>query len=290
MPNESLKTQVHDYWNAQTCGTRYGRKDPQAELDLQLMAEARYRLEPYIPPFADFPHGAGKRLLEIGVGGGVDFHSWVRHGAIATGVDLTEAGIELTRRRLQESGVPDSAYNLRVADAEKLPFPDGSFDIVYSWGVLHHSPDTPRAFSEVSRVLAPGGEFRGMVYHVPSVVGWLLWTRFCLMRGRPWRTPRRAIYDHLESPGTKAYTVPELTRMLTAAGFSDVRAWSTLSFGDLLRVERSKKFKSPIYALIWKLYPRWLVRMLGDGFGLNLHFVARKPALSDEGDSAGAPR
>ena len=74
---------------------------------------------------------------------------------------------------------------MKEADAEHLPFPDDSFDIVYSWGVLHHSPDTPQAFSEAHRVLRPGGTLRAMIYHRPSIVGLMLWARYGFAAGRP---------------------------------------------------------------------------------------------------------
>lgn len=271
-----LKDQVREYWNRRPCGTAYGRTEVDGGIDLEKMAATRYELEPYILELADFESGRGRRVLEIGVGAGVDFLNWIRHGAEATGVDLTPAGVELTRRRLAAAGVPGRTYRLVVADAEGLQFEKDSFDIVYSYGVLHHTPDTERAIHEVYRVLAPGGEFRGMVYHVPSIVGWMLWTRYCLLRGRFWKSPRQAIYHHLESPGTKAYTVQEMQAMLARAGFTEIQVRPKLSFGDLLQNVRSSKYRSPVYAIIWKLYPRWLIRRLGDRYGNALLMVARK--------------
>jgi ubiquinone/menaquinone biosynthesis C-methylase UbiE len=272
----SLKDRVRDYWNVRPCGTAYGQTAAGEGIDLERMAAARYALEPYILELADFETGRDRRVLEIGVGGGVDFLNWIRHGAQATGIDLTSAGVELTRQRLRAAGVPDHEYQLLVDDAENLRFEKESFDIVYSYGVLHHTPDTERALQEVYRVLAPGGAFRGMVYHVPSIVGWMLWVRYCLLRGRFWRTPRQAMYEHLESPGTKAYRVREMQEMLARAGFVDIQVRPRLSFGDLLQNVRSEKYRSPVYAIVWKLYPRWLIRLLGDRFGNALFINARK--------------
>ena len=197
-------------------------------------------------------------------------------GAIATGVDLTDAAIRLTREHLETLGLDASRVDLRIADAEKLPFEDESFDIVYSWGVLHHSPDTERAFREVARVLRPGGVFRGMVYHVPSWSGWMVWAMQSLLRGRPFRSVKRSLFEHLESPGTKAYTVGE-ARELLERNFADVRLSTLLNPGDLLLIRPSAKYASPLHRLLIRIYPRWLVRRLGDRFGLNLLIEAQRP-------------
>ncbi len=276
IPNEDLKDRVREHWNRHVCGSGYGRTEPEGDISFRLMSETRYRLEPYILDIADFQSGRGRRVLEIGVGGGTDFENWIRFGAEVSGIDLTEAGVELTRRRLRQKGIHEQAYRLFVGDAENLAFPDGSFDIVYSYGVLHHTPDTEQAFREVFRVLAPGGEFRGMVYHVPSVVGLMLWVRYCLLRGQPGRTAKQAIFEHLESPGTKAYTVEEMHDLLQRTGFMDLDIRPKLSFGDLLMNRPSAKYRSWAYALIWRLYPRWFIRLLGDRYGNALLINARK--------------
>ncbi len=96
--------------------------------------KSRYQLEPYIPGFAEFVAYAVKKVLEIGVGAGVDFSDWVDVGAEATGVDLTEAGLEHTRKQLRLVDAQPGQYELMRADAENLPFEDGGFDLVYSWG------------------------------------------------------------------------------------------------------------------------------------------------------------
>lgn len=118
--------------------------------------------------------------------------------------------------------------DVRVADAEQLPFADNTFDLVNSWGVLHHSPDTPQTIREVHRVLRPGGEFRGAIYHRRSLVGYMLWARYGLLQGKPGRSLTDIYAHHLESPGTKAFTLDEAREML--APFSNVDVSSQLGF------------------------------------------------------------
>lgn len=274
--SDDTLSRVREFWEQEPCGTRYGRDDDQDAVDFDLMATERYRLEPHIPKFADFETAKGKDVLEIGVGGGVDFMSWVKAGAQATGIDLTQAGIDMTRQRLRAAGFSDDSFSLSRGNAERLAFSDHSFDIVYSYGVLHVTPDTKKAFSEAWRVLRLGGVLKAMVYHVPSVTGWIFWIRYCLLTGKPFKTPKQAIYEQLESPGTKAYTVPEMRALLQEIGVTNMKIYTKLVFGDLLLNKPSRKYKAPIYKLVWRLYPRWLVRMLGDKYGFFLFIEAKK--------------
>lgn len=273
---DSLKENVKLHWEKEVCGSRYGKQGFNKLVNLEKMACERYRLEPYIPEFADFKAAKNKKILEIGIGGGVDLSCWLKAGTIATGIDPTEAAIELTKQRLDQQGFTEDVYQLAVGDAESLKFEDESFDIVYSYDVLHHTPDTERAFTEVYRVLKRGGVFKAMVYHIPSVTGWILWLRYCLFTGRFFKPPRWAIYRHMESPGTKAYTIPEMRRLLEKKGFVNIKLYTKLGFGDLLLNKPSKKYQSRFYSLIWKFYPRWLVKLFGDKYGLFLFIEANK--------------
>lgn len=272
----TLKEQVRAHWEAETCGVRYGETGEQFP-DFDEIARVRYEIEPYIPPFARFHEATGKRVLEIGVGAGSDFENWCKFADHATGVDLTDMGIRLTTERLRRKGVAPDRFTLQQADAEKLPFEDATFDLVYSWGVLHHTPDTKRAFGEALRVLKPGGTIRAMVYHAPSWVGLMLVLKHMATRRTFRISQKEAIFASLESPGTKAYSVDEGKQLVVDAGFSDVRVWSLLSCGDLLSIKLSSRYQNPIYRLIHRLYPRPIIRLLGHRFGTNLLIEATKP-------------
>ena len=268
-----LKDEVRRHWEADPCGSRgIAPEDRRAFYD-QLTAE-RYAQDVHIPEFARFARGRDRDVLEIGVGAGTDFVQWVKAGARATGVDLTEAGVALTTERLELLGLAGSGATVRQADAENLPFADASFDIVYSYGVLHHTPDTRRAIGEVHRVLRPGGTALIMIYRVPSWTGFNLWALHCAAKGRPWVTPRQAIYEHLESPGTKAYTDDEARELLS--DFADVQIGSALLGGDLLAMRASGRYRSPLHRVAWRLYPSSLVRRYGRRLGLGMLIEARK--------------
>jgi ubiquinone/menaquinone biosynthesis C-methylase UbiE len=108
-------------------------------------------------------------VLEIGFGTGTDLLQFARAGAIVTGVDLTPRSIDIARRRFDTYG---QRGEFLIGDGENLSFPDGSFDVVYSFGVLHHTPDTARAVREVHRVLRPQGKAIVMLYHRASLAYW----------------------------------------------------------------------------------------------------------------------
>lgn len=271
----NLKQSVLEHWERETCGTRYGESAERKKW-LEEIAQARYSLEPHIQTFADFQGGKGKKVLEIGVGAGVDFLNWIKNGAEATGVDLTQAAVKLTRERLETHGVSPDQYKLFVTDAENLPFSEHQFDIVYSWGVLHHTPDTERALRECFRILKPGGALKIMMYHLPSWTGWMMWAQSCLLRGKLYRSPRQAIFHRLESPGTKVYTNTQAKKLLEKIGFQSIHLETKLCAGDLLKIQPSQKYQSRLYRMLWKFYPRWLVKTLGNRFGLELLIEAKK--------------
>jgi SAM-dependent methyltransferase len=213
----TVKEQVRSFWQDDPCGAaRAYSPEGTPEFFAQVTA-ARDELEPFIADYADFAATRGKSVLEIGVGLGSDFIRFVRAGAHATGVDLTEHAIALVRRRLELEGL---SATVKQADAERLPFPDGTFDVVYSWGVLHHTPDSDRAIAEAQRVLKPGGRLCVMLYARRSWLAYALWVRHALLKGRPTRSLSDVISGHMESVGTRAYTPRELRRRF--AGLEDL--------------------------------------------------------------------
>jgi ubiquinone/menaquinone biosynthesis C-methylase UbiE len=165
------------------------------ETPLYMKDSARYRTYPWLYEAAEFRSHAGQRLLEIGCGSGCDLLQFAKHDAVATGVDIADGHLELAGRRL------DRRAQLVKADGRDLPFADGSFDYVYSHGVIHHSDEPERIASEILRVLRPGGRFNIHVYAKWSYSHFRYRQKF----GRAWKL-------HIENS-----TAPVYIELYTAA-------------------------------------------------------------------------
>lgn len=265
------KDAMRDFWNDAACG----EKLLLPSFDVQgfnVQSAERYRLEPYIVPFADFAGSKGLEVLEIGLGLGADHERFAQASANLYGVDLTPRAVEITRRRLEMQGL---VSDLRVGDAEALPFADGTFDWVYSWGVIHHSPNTAQAAREILRVLKPGGRFRVMVYHTWSLVGLMLWLRYGLGTGKPFTSLAEIYSSYLESQGTKAYTCREAKQLF--AGASDATTQIKLTHGDLLLSGAGQRHDGRLLSIARRIWPRWFLRYVAKRFGLFLLVSGTKP-------------
>jgi SAM-dependent methyltransferase len=163
--NENLKDRVRAFWQANPCGVKFADAAPGTRDFYELVEAHRYTKEWHIPIAADFASARQLKVLEIGCGLGTDGAQFAEAGADYTGVDLTEAAVDLARRRFELFNLPG---RFQTADAENLDFAAESFDLVYSHGVLHHTPETQKAIDEVHRVLRPGGRAMVMLYHRDS--------------------------------------------------------------------------------------------------------------------------
>jgi ubiquinone/menaquinone biosynthesis C-methylase UbiE len=262
--------EIKDFWNRKSCGEVYAT-GASALQRLESQSKRRYELEPYLLEFARFSDFQDRDVLEIGVGMGSDHVQIAQNQPRSlTGIDLTERAIGFTKQRLEYYGFQS---DLAVANAEELPFGDDSFDIIYSWGVLHHSENTPKAVNEVYRVLRPGGKAKIMIYHKYSMVGYILWLRYSLLTLRFY--PLSEIYaKYLESPGTKAYTVSEARRLFER--FSSFQYQIQLGPGDLMLGESGQRHHGILLKIAKKLWPRWLIQRLLKSHGTLLMIEAVK--------------
>jgi ubiquinone/menaquinone biosynthesis C-methylase UbiE len=162
----AVKQKVREFWRKNPCGLRFSEGDIGTRAFYESIEKHRYSLESHIPELVHFDSFAGKSVLEVGCGMGTDGARFARGGANYTALDLTDTAVYFTKDRFQKLGLPGSFL---VSDAENLPFPNGSFDLIYSHGVLHHTPDTRRAVDEIFRVLADGGVTIVMLYHKNSL-------------------------------------------------------------------------------------------------------------------------
>ena len=205
--------EVREFWERQPCGTG---KEITSNLVkgskewFECVEAHRYKVEPFIHSIAQFTRHRGEKILEVGVGAGTDHLQWARAGCECYGVDLTEAAIETTRSHLSHYGLKS---NLQKVDAEQLPFDNESFDVVYSWGVIHHAKNPEKIIREIRRILKPNGLFIGMIYGLYSPLVFKEWVRNALLKGQPWRSFSSIVWHDIESIGTKAYTFKQTKKL-----------------------------------------------------------------------------
>lgn len=251
-----LNEEVREFWEQGPCGSGdviVGELKPLSREWFEQIEEHRYRVEPFIHSIAQFPRHHGKKLLEVGVGAGTDHLQWARAGARCFGVDLTSAAIETTKARFSLYGFESELQRL---DAEVLPFEDESFDVVYSWGVIHHSEKPERIIEEIRRVLKPGGRFIGMLYGRRSPLVFKFWVKHALLKGKPWLSFSDVVWDKVESVGTKAYTESELRSLFGKFGTTETIPLITTYDTDH--------------------WPRWISKFFPDSWGWFIGVRANK--------------
>lgn len=161
------ETDVHAFWNAHPCGDHivgglHGRFADDHERFFAAYDAWRYDQESHIPGCLDRFDFRDRQVLEIGLGEGAESEQLIRRGARWSGLDLTQESVDRVRTRLELRQLPH--VDLRRGSAVALPWPDDSFDMVFSHGVLHHIPDIRAAQAEIHRVLRPGGRLVAMLY------------------------------------------------------------------------------------------------------------------------------
>src|SRR5262245_28204275 len=156
---------VREFWNARPCNIRHSPKAVGTREYFDEVERRKYFVEPHIPHFADFARWNGRRVLEIGCGLGTDTVNFARAGASVTAVELSEESAALARQRMDVYGLADRV-TIHVGNAEELPaiLPAQTFDLVYSFGVIHHSPHPQRIIEHIRRYMSPQSELRLMVY------------------------------------------------------------------------------------------------------------------------------
>lgn len=226
--DDAAKQEAVRQWTADPCGPDIGAPPGTREAIEQLLS-GRRDYAPWLSQSLAYESSAGLDALDVGCGQGIDLVEYARAGARATGIDLTPRHVELARGHIEAMGLEASVLE---GDAERLPFADSSFDRVSSNGVLHHTPDMPAALREIRRVLRPGGEARIIVYNRRSLQYWLMQVlvRGLLQRGLFEEGSMEGVLARSVErtsigarPLVRVYSPPQLRRMLTDAGFTDVQ-------------------------------------------------------------------
>lgn len=246
-PDATVET-VKDFWQEHVNNEYYTKERRATEAYFREIEDRRYRFHYHLRTLFSRLRGSHGKLLEIGCGIGVDSIQLADCGFEVTAVDLTENALVVAREFAAHRGVK---IDFRLGNAEGLEFPDEIFDVVYSFGVLHHTPDIEKSVAELRRVLKPGGTAYVMLYHRTSLVNLV----HRLLR-LPYESPRN-LKDHCPV----VYTFSRRGVRELFKEFSDVavRAEYPFTFG---------------FGPLGTRTPLWFRRVLGRAVGWHLMITA----------------
>ena len=297
MENRATIRDVESYWSANPCGAdQSGERDRTKYFNE--IERRRYDVESHIPVEAGFERFRGKKVLEIGCGVGTDGARFARNGADYTGINIDSGSVDLARERFALERLRGTILHM---NAEQTTFADGTFDHVYSFGVIHHSPRTEAIVREMYRVLRPGGKITVMVYNKSSINYWFeimflrkVFRLALVPSGSPSFLGRvlgldadklrrhREIFlsesmtherwvsintDGPDCPLAKVYSARQIREMVSAAGFREI-------------ITYSRYFQTDHYGYAGRLMPRAVARSLGRVAGWHRYVKAVKPGTS----------
>ena len=265
---------VREYWNARPCNIRHSTKPVGTREYFDEVEARKYMVESHVPGFADFERWKGKKVLEIGCGIGTDTINFARHGAQVTAVDLTEKSLEVARQRAQVFGLQDR-IQFYQANAERLSetVPVEKYDLVYSFGVIHHTPHPENVLDQIRKYVTPESTLKIMVYNRWS---WkVLWILFGYGKGQVWKM-NRLIADYSEAqtgcPVTYSYSRTGGRKLLEDHGFRVTNVMVDHIFAYEISEYVQYRYKKVWY---FRMLPNFVFRALERLFGWHLCLTAK---------------
>lgn len=256
MANQHINESVLEFWDSRPCNIRHSEKEVGTKAYFEEVTERKYFVENHILSFANFPAYKDKDVLEVGCGIGTAAQSFMEAGANYTGIDISPKSIELAKKRMDVFELTGDVY---VADIQSL-VSEKQFDLVYSFGVLHHIQDLGSALRNIHTMLKPGGEFKLMMYASNS------WKNACIMSG----------LDQFEAqsgvPIANTYTNEEMCSLLV--DFEDIQIKQDHIFQWNVEQYKQYKYKKEPW---FEAMPETLLRTLESTFGWHMLITCRKP-------------
>ena len=268
---------VQEYWNRRPCNIRHSTKSTGTREYFEEVEKRKYFVEPHIPEFAQFARWNGKKVLEIGCGIGTDSLNFASSGARLTAVDLSEVSLGLARRRLELYGFDAQFYN---GSAEELSsfLPPQTFDLIYSFGVIHHTPHPEKVFAQLKKYCGPQTELRVMLY---SKWCWkVFWIIAKYGKGAFWRASELVrTYSEAQTgcPVTYYYSFREIRELLRDFKIVELRKDHIFPY----QIEKYIRYE---YEREWyfRWMPKGLFRWLERRVGWHTLVVARPLAVEQE--------
>jgi SAM-dependent methyltransferase len=265
---------VKDYWNARPCNIRHSTAEVGTREYFDQVEARKYFVEPHIPLFADFDKWRGKKVLEIGCGIGTDTINFARAGAEVTAVDLSVKSIELAKKRAEIFGFSDQ-INFFEANAERLSefVEPQKFDLIYSFGVIHHSPHPEKIIDQIkTNFVGKNSTLKLMVYYRYS---WkVLWILLTYGKGKFWKL------DEMIATNSEAQTGCPVTYSYTKDSLKDLVGDDFLTediFVDHIFPYRIPDYVKYEYVKEWyfRYLPSPVFRQLEKRFGWHLCLKAK---------------
>lgn len=248
---------VKEFWDHRPCNIRHSDKEIGTKEYFDEVTKRKYFVESHIKPFANFEAYKDKDVLEVGCGIGTAAQSFIEHGARYTGIDVSPYSIELAKKRLNVYSLKGEVFE---GDIQTLVIPDKKFDLVYSFGVLHHINDLDSALKNIYAMLKPGGQFKLMMYASNS------WKNMCIKHG----------LDQFEAqsgvPIANTYTKDEMKEILK--DFVNIHIDQDHIFQWNIDEYKQYRYKKETW---FEAMPEPLVHALEREYGWHLLITCKKP-------------
>lgn len=264
---------VKRYWDSRPCNIRHSPRGIGTREYFDEVEARKYLVEAHIPDFAEFEKWRGKKVLEIGCGIGTDTINFARAGAMVTAVEISETSLEVAGKRAEVYGLGDR-IRFYLADAEELSHvvPVEPYDLIYSFGVIHHTPHPERALEEIRKYTKPDTIIKLMVYHRNS---WkVLWIILVYGKGMFWKA-KDLIARHSEAqtgcPVTYTYSSKEARELLKGFRITNVSV-------DHIFPYKISDYVEYRYTKVWyfRYLPKSFFRWLEKNFGWHLLITAQR--------------
>lgn len=262
--------QIKQYWNRRPCNIRHSSAPLGSNEYFDEVEKRRYFAEPHIPGFAQFDKWKGKKVLEIGCGIGTDSIRFARAGATLTLVELSDKSLEMCKKRFDTYGFKAQFY---CGNAEELStfVPVEAYDLIYSFGVIHHTPHPEKVFAEIKKYCKPGTEIRVMLY---SRWSWkVFWILMKYGKGTFWRINELVrMYSEAQTgcPVTWCYSFKDVRRLMSGFEIVEIRK-------DHIFPYHIPKYVNHQYEKVWyfRIMPQPLFDWMKRCFGWHTLVVAK---------------